>query len=433
MNNLQEQVCIWIDENRNRAIKLLKKMVEQRSVQGNEASAQAVVLEKCRQLRLDIDLWEPGGKQLKQHPHFVATRTSFKDSPNIVGVLKGSGEGKSVILNGHIDVVPEGDLKQWDVDPYQAVVTENRLYGRGSTDMKGGNVSLLMAIEAIKASGIVLKGDVIFQSVIEEESGGAGTLAAILRGYKADAAIIPEPTKLKIFQKQQGSMWFRLKVKGRSAHGGTRYEGISAIEKSTLVVQHMLELEAIRNEKITDPLYKGIPIPVPINIGKIEGGSWPSSVADLVTLEGRCGIAPNETMEEVQTEFEGWLSELPSKDEWFKEQPVELEWFGARWLPNEIDSDHPLLSTLKDSYKKILHQEPVIEASPWGTDAGLITHAGDIPSIVFGPGVTEVAHFPNEYIEIDKMIDCTKILAVFLMEWCGVSEQLFLQKDQKGK
>ncbi|UAL50441.1 peptidase [Bacillus sp. CMF21] len=433
MKNLQVQVCTWIEENRNRSIKLLKKMVEQRSVQGNEASAQAVVLEKCRQLSLDIDLWEPGGKLLKQHPHFVATRTSFKDSPNIVGVLKGKGGGKSVILNGHIDVVPEGDLEQWDVDPYQAAVTENRLYGRGSTDMKGGNVCLLMAMEAIKASGISLKGDVIFQSVIEEESGGAGTLAAILRGYKADAAIIPEPTKMKIFQKQQGSMWFRLKIKGRSAHGGTRYEGISAIEKSTLVVKHILELEKKRNEKITDALYKKIPIPVPINIGKIEGGTWPSSVADLVTLEGRCGIAPNETIEEVQTEFQEWISDLSSKDEWFNEHPVELEWFGARWLPNEIGIEHPLTEALINSYKEIMDKEPIIEASPWGTDAGLLSHAGDIPSIVFGPGETEMAHFPNEFIEIDKIIECTKILAVFLMHWCGVSEQMFLQIDGKGK
>ncbi|WP_411333089.1 peptidase [Metabacillus indicus] len=422
MEDSQKQVCAWINDNRHRSIKLLKKMVEQRSVQGNEASAQAVVLEKCRQLSLDIDLWEPGGKALKQHPHFVATRTSFKDSPNIVGVMKGSGGGKSVILNGHVDVVPEGDLKQWEVDPYQAVVKDNRLYGRGSTDMKGGNVCLLMAMEAIKASGISLKGDVIFQSVIEEESGGAGTLAAILRGYKADAAIVPEPTKMKIFQKQQGSMWFRLKVKGRSAHGGTRYEGVSAIEKTTLVVEHLLQLEQKRNKRITDPLYQTIPIPVPINIGKIEGGTWPSSVADLVKLEGRCGIAPNEKIEDVQAEFQGWIDELSSKDEWFKEHPAELEWFGARWLPNEIDGTHPLTEALSKAYVDILESEPVIEASPWGTDAGLLSQAGGIPSIVFGPGETEMAHFPNEFIDIDQMISCTKVIAAFLLNWCEVSE-----------
>ena len=127
--------------------------------------------------------------------------------------------------------------------------------GRGATDMKGGIASLLLAVEAIQSLGIKLKGDVIFQSVIEEESGGAGTLAAIVKGYTSRCGLIPEPTNLRIFPKQQGSMWFRIEVKGRSAHGGTRYEGVSAIEKSMTVMQHIRELEEQRNARISDPLY----------------------------------------------------------------------------------------------------------------------------------------------------------------------------------
>lgn len=152
---------------------------------------------------------------MKDHPYFVSPRTSFSDSPNIVATLKGSGDGKSMILNGHIDVVPEGDVDQWDHHPYSGERIGNRIYGRGTTDMKGGNVALMLAMEAIIESRIELKGDIYFQSVIEEESGGAGTLATILRGYKADGVIIPEPTNMKFFPKQQGSMWFRLHVKGK--------------------------------------------------------------------------------------------------------------------------------------------------------------------------------------------------------------------------
>jgi acetylornithine deacetylase len=423
LSDYTKTVQKWIRDNKGKGIRLLKKLVQEPSLQGNERSSQAIVIEKCRQLGMEIDIWEPNGTELLKHPYFVSPRTSFIDSPNVVGVLKGTGGGKSLLLNGHIDVVPEGDLTNWDVDPYSAEIKDGKLYGRGSTDMKGGNVALLLAIQAIKESGIRLKGDLLFQSVIEEESGGAGTLAAIIKGYKADGAIIPEPTNMKIFPKQQGSLWFEVRTFGRSAHGGTRYEGVSAIEKSMTVINHILKLEMIRNGAISDPLYKNTPIPVPINIGKIKGGTWPSSVPDIVTIEGRIGVAPDETIEHAKSEMKRWLAKLPEIDSWFHEHPVELEWFGARWVPSTIDLDHELMKVVKDSYKQVKGKEPIIEASPWGTDGGLLTAVGNIPTIVFGPGTTEVAHYPNEYIELERMFEAAEIIAQTILAWCEVSEE----------
>lgn len=416
----KESIFDWVDRHERKMVSFLKKVVQEKSVFQHEASAQAVVLEKCRELGLEIDLWEPSIEDLKQHPEFVSTRKSFQGSPNLVAVMKGSGSGKSIILNGHIDVVPEGEEKQWENDPFLGIVKDGKLYGRGATDMKGGNVALLFAIEAIKANGVKLKGDVIFQSVIDEECGGAGTLAATLRGYKADAALVPEPTDMKIFLKQQGSMWFRINVKGRSAHGGTRYEGVSAIEKAMIVIEQIRQLERVRNSRIQDPLYDGVPIPVPINIGKIEGGNWPSSVPDFVILEGRIGIAPNENKEDVQNELEAFLQNLSEVDEWFLKHPVSVEWFGARWLPNELTNDHPFFVAVKNSFEEVMRKEPKVEASPWGTDAGILSKVGHIPTIVFGPGQTEMAHYPNEHIEIKKLVNTTKIIASLLIDWCGV-------------
>nr|WP_304214254.1 peptidase [Fredinandcohnia onubensis] len=423
MSDTNDKVKKWIQENKGKGIRLLKKLVQEPSLQGNERSSQAIVIEKCRQLGMDIDIWEPNGTELLKHPYFVSPRTNFLDSPNVVGVLKGTGGGKSLLLNGHIDVVPEGDITQWDMDPYSAEVKDGKLYGRGSTDMKGGNVAMLLAIQAIKESGIQLKGDVIFQSVIEEESGGAGTLATIIKGYKADGAIIPEPTNMKIFPKQQGSMWFKIDIYGRIAHGGTRYEGVSAIEKAMTVINHLLKLEMIRNAAINDPLYKNTPIPVPINIGKINGGTWPSSVPDVVTIEGRMGVAPEETIEHAKDEMQQWLEKLPEIDPWFQDHPVGLEWFGARWVPGTIDPDHELMNLLINQYKEVMGKEPVIEASPWGTDGGLLTAVGNIPTIVFGPGTTEVAHYPNEYIELERMFETAEIIAKTILAWCEVSEK----------
>nr|WP_235550997.1 peptidase [Paenibacillus sp. Soil787] len=417
---MQKQIHEWIRLHREEGTCFLQKMVRIPSTQGNEKEAQALIADKFRELKLDVDVWEPDGEALGTHPYFCSPRNRFTGSPNVVGVMKGSGGGRSILLNGHIDVVPEGDRNQWQDDPYSGNMVDGKLYGRGATDMKGGNASLLLAIEAIQSLGIKLKGDVIIQSVIEEESGGVGTLAAIVKGYRADAALIPEPTNLRIFPKQQGSMWFRLEVKGRSAHGGTRYEGVSAIEKSMIVMKHIVELEQQRNARISDPLYAQNPIPIPINIGVIQGGNWPSSVADTVKLEGRMGVAPEEKLDEAKAEMAQWIEGLKEKDPWFEAHPVAVEWFGARWVPGSVDPKHDLMRVLMEQYREVKQEEPIIQASPWGTDGGLLTQLGETPCIVFGPGITQVAHYPNEHIVLDHVFEAAEIIALTLIHWCGL-------------
>jgi acetylornithine deacetylase len=418
----KQKVRSYITENRIRGTRLLQKLVQEASTRGNESGAQAVIIEKCRELGLEMDIWEIEMNELAANPAFCSDRKDFKGNPNAIGILRGTGGGKSMILNGHIDVVPAGNPNDWDKDPFSGHIECGKLYGRGSTDMKGGTAALLMAIEAIINSGIKLKGDVIFQSVIEEESGGAGTLAAVLRGYKADGAIIPEPTNLKVFPKQQGSMWFRISVKGKGAHGGTRYEGVNAIEKAMLVIDRLRVLESERNDRITDPFFQSIPIPIPINIGKLHSGDWPSSVPDLAIIEGRMGVAPNETQENAKSELQNALSSLGEVDPWLKENRPELEWFGASWLPGDLDPEHDLITSLTDSFQNVKNSLPLIEASPWATDGGILSKIGGVPVAVFGPGVTESAHQANEYIKLEDVFDTAEIIALTLLKWCGISE-----------
>ncbi|MFZ7944317.1 peptidase [Neobacillus sp. 19] len=422
MKDHENQIKQWLKENRARGARLLQILVRENSTRGNESSTQALVIEKCRQLGLALDIWEIGSDDLKNHPAFFCDRQSFDGNPNLVAVLKGAGGGKSIILNGHIDVVPVGEESSWTHDPFSGLIECGKLYGRGATDMKGGNVALLMAIESLVANGIKLKGDVIFQSVIEEESGGAGTLAAVLRGYHADGAIIPEPTNMKLFPKQQGSMWFRITVKGKAAHGGTRYEGVSAIEKSLLVIQRLQQLEKNRNARITDPLFEKIPIPIPINIGKIKSGEWPSSVPDSAIIEGRMGVSPEEMIQSAQVEMENCLRELCAQDGWLRENPLKIEWFGARWLPGSLESDHPLMNVLMRSFMEVKGEPPVVEASPWGTDGGILSTVGNTPVVVFGPGITETAHDANEHIHLEDLFAASEIIALTLLKWCEVAE-----------
>lgn len=409
-----------IDNKRDHYISLLQEMIKQPSITGNEKGIQQLVYDKLTQLGLEVDKWEPDYRKLSKSKFFNSSRSSFENSPNVVGFLAGTGKGHSIILNGHVDVVPPGDLNSWDEDPYSGVIKDGKVYGRGATDMKGGNLSLLIALETIVDMNVKLKGDIIFQSVIEEESGGSGTLSVIEeRGYKGDVALLPEPSEMRIFPKQQGSVWFKVKVKGISAHGGTRYKGVSAIDKGLTVYKKLLELEKIRNNRIKDPLYEDNPIPIPLNIGKFNGGYFPSAVPDDVEIEGRYGIAPGESIEEAQFEFEETLKLISEEDEWFKEYPVEVEWFGLRLPPGGCDLDHPFLDVLINSYQSVRKEEPKMAGSTWGTDGGLLTQAGNIPSVIFGPGTTGMAHFSNEYVELEKLFDTAEIITEAILDWCN--------------
>ncbi|GAB3790564.1 peptidase [Virgibacillus kimchii] len=417
-----EKVKENIKNRQNEYINLLQQIVQQPSTTGNELQAQKIIAERLKSKGLEVDVWTPDYHELMKSKFFNPIREDYEGSPNVAGVLKGTNNGRSLILNGHIDVVPAGDKAKWTADPFSGEVKDGKLYGRGTTDMKGGNIAALIALETIVDLGIKLKGDVIYESVIEEETGGAGTLAAIQKGYKADVAIIPEPSEMRIFPKQQGSLWFEVHVKGIAAHGGTRYEGVSALEKGWLVFQEIMKLEEARNAPLRkDPLYKDNPIPIPINIGEFNGGYFPSSVADKATIKGRYGVAPGETIEEAKEKFKAMLDGLKEVDDWFADHPATVEWGGVHLPPGGCDMDHPMLEILQQNYYAVEKKEPVLAGSAWGTDGGLLTQAGGIPSIIFGPGTTNMAHYVDEYVELDKLFKTAEIIALAMIDWCEPS------------
>ena len=422
--DLNNKVKEDIELNKESYIKYLQSIVREPSTIGEEAGAQKLVEERLRAKNLEVDVWTPEHEELLKSDFYNPIRENYENSPNVVGVLKGTQKkGRSVILNGHIDVVPAGDLNKWKHGAYSGKVIDNKLYGRGTTDMKGGNVATLIALETIINLGIKLKGDVIYQSVIEEETGGAGTISAIQRGYTADIAIIPEPSEMKIFPKQQGSLWFNIHIQGISAHGGTRYEGVSAVEKGIIVFNQLLEFEEKRNEKYRkQTLYKDNPIPIPINIGEFNGGIFPSSVPEEAIIKGRYGVGPDETIKEAKEAFQNMLDNLVYLDDWFKKYPATVKWEGIHLPPGGSDLDHPMLDILKEKYEAIENEKPVVAGSTWGTDGGLLTQYGNIPSIVFGPGTTSMAHFTDEYVELDKLFKTAEIIALSIIDWCEIDK-----------
>jgi acetylornithine deacetylase len=402
------------------AVAFLQEIVRIPSVTGNEGEVQVIIAAKMRGFGLEVDVWEPDPADLVPYVDDVGSFDTFAGRPNVVGTLKGVGDGRSLILNAHIDTVEPGDPSNWTHGAFNAEISGGRLFGRGACDMKAGLVSNLFALAAIRQAGLTPRGDVIIESVISEEDGGAGTLAAILRGHCADAAVITEPTQLAVVPAQGGSLVFRLHIDGRSAHACVRDDGMSAIEKFGVIHQDLLRFEAERNAAIDHPLYSRIANKIPINIGKIAAGNWPSSVPESLVAEGRAGLIPGETIDGFKHEFLERIDKAAASDPWLKEHPPRVEWFSGQFAPAEVAADHPLVSALSSAHEEVTSKRPKLEGVTYGADMRHFVHSASIPCVMYGAGDVRVAHHSDEYIDLDDVQTATKTISLLIANWCGI-------------
>ncbi|HUV13123.1 MAG TPA: M20/M25/M40 family metallo-hydrolase, partial [Acidobacteriota bacterium] len=208
----------------------LEELTRIRSLAGQENEAQRHVSRLLSEIGLEVDVWELNFDELRLHPAF-AWEIERDSGLGVVGLLKGDADGPTLALNGHVDVVPAGDPKNWQYPPWEATTVGDRIFGRGVLDMKGGLCCAVFAAKALLDAGVKLRGQLLIQSVIGEEDGGAGTLATILRGHSGDGAIIVEPTDLAVVPAQAGALNFRLRVGGKAAHACMRTDGVSSVEK----------------------------------------------------------------------------------------------------------------------------------------------------------------------------------------------------------
>jgi acetylornithine deacetylase len=368
---------------------------------------------------LEVDLWEIDLETLAAHPHWSAEIE--RDGPlGLVGTLPGTGGGRSLILNGHVDVVPPGDEALWRFAPFEGVVEGGRLHGRGSLDMKGALVAGLHALIALRAAGVRPRGSVHLASVVGEEDGGTGTLATVLRGYRADGAVVMEPTRLAVAPAQAGVLDFRIRVPGLAAHGAVREEGVSALEKLVGVYAALRGLEEERNRLLSgDPLFAAHRLPFPICVGTIRGGDWASSVPDHVTVEGRMGLAPGEDPQDARGQMEAAVRGAAGVDPWLRDHPPALTWWGGRFLATRTPPEHPLVRTLVGAGADVLGTRPALEGMTYGADAGLLAEVGGTPSVLFGPGDIRAAHRPDESVGVADLVSTARTLAVAALRFCA--------------
>jgi acetylornithine deacetylase len=400
------------------------ELIAIRSLVGEETPAQERVAAEMERCGLAVDLWELDLERLRQHPAYCAEVERTR-ALGVVGSLGQDGGGPSLILNGHVDVVPPGDETQWSYPPWQGTVVgdlaqgQGRIYGRGAVDMKGGLACALYAARALREAGVRLEGRLLIQSVAGEEDGGLGTLAAVQRGYRADGAVVVEPTELMVGPAQAGALNFRITVPGLAAHACLREEGVSAIDKFVPLYQALKELEEARNTGLADPLFAGYDLPYALSVGTLRAGDWASSVPDRLELGGRYGVAVGEDLDAARRWLEETVARTAQADPWLRDHPPQVEWWGGQFAPASIPTDHALVGAVRDAFREANGREARVAGMTYGSDMRLLVNEGHTPALLFGPGDVRQSHRPDEYVPIEDLVAAARTLALLALRFCG--------------
>lgn len=391
------------------------------STRGAEGPAQDMMADLLRKRGYDVDDWKIDINDLKDLPNCGIIEHDFSHARSVVGTFRPEKEtGRSLILQGHCDVVPAGPLDMWDTPPYAPVQRDGWLYGRAAADMKSGTIAALYAVDALRSAGLELNGRLHFQSVIEEESGGTGALSTLQRGYRADLAVIPEPTANTLNNVCLGVIWFRLKVRGLPAHVARAHEGSNAIKAMMHLITALEKLEAKWNERAKSDVHFGkMDHPVNFNPGIIKGGEWASSVPAWCDLDCRIAILPGWDLEACCAEIEDCVKMASREHVFLANTPAQLEWSGFRSNGYALEGGEDAIAVLKSAHEAVTGQALMEHASTGTNDARYYSLNYGIPAFCYGPKGEKIHSF-NERVNLDSLRSMTKALALFVAGWCGV-------------
>lgn len=372
-----------------------------------ESTAQWHVADLLTVLGFEVHTWQMDLDHLTSQFDFPGMEVERTHGVGVLGVWRGTGESPALMVNGHTDVVPPGDLGSWESDPFTPIHTtvngESAVVARGACDMKGGLIAAISAIASLREAGFTPRGDILIAPVVGEEDGGLGTYSLLREGLPRfyqepiNGVIIPEPTSLALVPANAGALTFRLRVPGFAVHASRRTEGVSAIEKFYPIFTALQELEAQRNSN-PDPLMQRWPIAYPISIGTIHAGDWASTVPDLLIAEGRYGVALGEDVSAARQALEECVGDACARDPWLRDHPVEVQWWGGQFASGASSPDSEVIRHLADTHTHITGSIPEVFAAPYGSDLRLLSGIGGLPTVQYGPGDAGVAHAPNEYV-----------------------------------
>ena len=426
---IKRDIARYVERQRDMLTDLVQRLVEIPSENtppgGGEYKAQIFIRRFCGRLPVQCRLVDlKRVRDLPRHPAYMSGR-DYAGRPNFIARLKGNGPGRSLLLSGHVDTMPVGDAA-WSRDPFGGAISRGRLYGRGAYDMKGGLAAQLMALKCLTELGIGLKGDLLFESVVDEEHAGCnGTLANRLIGHNADAAILAEPTNMRVYPAHKGFRIIHLTIKGKSGMSFGGEQLVNPVEHVGRLISAIGRFRDLRRKKTrVPPIYRDDPDPVPVFMPKLQAGEFsyraPMCIPDRCKLEVYWQTMPGESQAKVEREFFSFLRKWRSKDAFFKQDV--LEWsFSHRWLPGTgISAKHELVQTVKINSEHVLRKTVPVQGAPYPCDLFIFNLYGRAPALALGPGGGN-AHGADEFVNVRDLTALARIYAGIAVDWCGVA------------
>ena len=400
--------------------KLLREMIRIPSESGSEGTLASYCAEQLEDLGMEVDVWDTDEDRLGSHPAWNPTSLSYRDRPNVVGVLRGTGGGRSILLNGHLDVVSVESADSWQHGPWDAEVSEDRVYGRGAVDMKGGIAAAMGAAKAVQAADLDIGGDLIIELVVgEEDAMGNAALASMDRGYSADGCVFLEPTSLALCPACRGGFRWRVDVAGKSVHGTRKWLGVDAIEKAVYILEQIRGLERTQCPETVHPLFADSPLDIAVTPDSIHGGEWQGMVPGSCKLEGYFEYLPGEDRE-WEEKFIRHIELCSETDDWLVKHLPEVE-ITERFPAFETEPRDPFVENLQMAFESLTGTPAVIQGFNSGCDAYIRSVYAKSPTVIFGPGSLDHAHCVDEFVPLQELFTCADTLAEMIGGWCGQS------------
>lgn len=427
ISRIQSPISSWVDAHADDIIQLTEALIHFPSVNhppdGDEGEAQRFVIEKLHAIGMDVDVFLPTDvPELATHPALWKGR-EYANRPNVVGTRRGANPaaGKSLLFSSHVDVVAGSQGGRFA--PFEPTREGDKLYGRGSNDMKGGLAATIMAVQCLNELGVRLNGNVIVESVVDEENGGSnGTIAARLRGHNADACIVPEPNGMLVSPAHKGGRIWEIHLKGKPGMPFGADELINPAYGIAQLAVAVEDWEQIRN-RVTPPHPLFLDTPgLPVLLTKLKAGEFEPGAGDAVPERAMMELwaeeYPGTTEEQHRERFIGYLEKVARETPAVSCCEMEIR-PTTRFLPgSEIPRDHPIVQTVSRAYADILDRPPTVRGAPFACDVFVFNQLFNIPCVILGPRGGN-AHSYDEWVIMQDLVDLTKIFARAAVEWCG--------------